>query len=255
MKFLSVKVIIGLVSILMLSNGLLNADTLIMNDGQVIEGKFVARDDQNVTFEIGGQLVKFPTAGVKSVAMDMAAPVPAAPVAAAPVAPVAPAPAKPESITVPAGTRVMARMVDALDSKRHKEGHRFTARLEADMVVDGNTVAPRGATLYGILTTSKSSGRAAGSSEISMTFTDIMVNNQMHSIETTGLKAKTDNTAKKTAGTVGKGALLGGLLGGSDDAKRGAAIGLGLSVLTSGNQINIPRGTLVEFELRAPLTI
>jgi hypothetical protein len=248
MKFIRVKIVIGLISILMLSNGLLNADTLIMNDGQIIEGKFVARDDQNVTFEIGGQLVKFPASGVKSVAMDMDAP------AAAP-APVAAAPAKPENTTVPAGTRVMARMVDTLDSKKHKEGHRFTARLEADMVVDGNTVAPRGATLYGILTTSKSSGRAAGSSEMSITFTDIMVNNQMHRIETTGLKAKTDNTAKKTAGTVGKGALLGGLLGGSDDAKRGAAIGLGLSVLTSGNQINIPRGTLVEFELRAPLTI
>lgn len=254
MKFVPVKVITALVSVLMFSSTLLNADTLMMNDGQVIEGKFINRDDQNVTFEIAGQQLKFPAANVKSIAMDMAAPATSAAVPA-PAAPVAAAPAKPEVITVPAGTRIMARMADALDSKKHKEGHRFTARLEADMVVDGNTVAPRGATLYGILTSSKSSGRAVGSSEMAMTFTDIMVNNQMHKIQTSGLKAKTDNTAKKTAGTVGKGALLGGLIGGSGDAKRGAAIGLGLSVLTSGNQISIPRGTIIEFELSAPLTI
>ncbi len=252
MKFAPLKVIPAFFSLLLLSGSLLQADTLIMNDGQVIEGKFITRDDQSVTFEIAGQQLKFPAANVKSIAMDMAAPAAAAP---AEPAPAAAAPAKPDKITVPEGTRVMARMAEALDSKRHKEGHKFTARLEADMVVDGHVVAPRGATLYGVLTTAKSSGRAAGSSEMQMTFTDIMVNNQLHAIATTDLKAKTDNTAKKTGGTVAKGALLGGLLGGSDDAKRGAAIGLGLSVLTSGNQINIPRGTLIEFQLRTPLTI
>ncbi|ARN72779.1 hypothetical protein [Oceanicoccus sagamiensis] len=253
MKFVPVKVITVFVSVL-LASSLLSADTLTLNDGQVIEGKFVARDDQNVTFEIAGQQLKFATANVKSIAMDMAAPAAAAP-APAPAEPVAAAPAKPEKVTVPEGTRVMARMAEALDSKKHKAGHKFTARLEADMVVDGVVVAPRGATLYGVLTDSKSSGRAAGSSSMQMTFTDIMVNNQLHPIATTDLKAKTDNTAKKTGGTVAKGALLGGLMGGSDDAKRGAAIGLGLSVLTSGNQINIPRGTLIEFQLRTPLTI
>lgn len=250
MNYHIIKIVLSVYMSVLFMAGNTYADTLSLNDGQTIEGKFISRTDGAVLFEVGGQQLSFPADNVKGVSMDMGGA--ATPAASAP--PVAAAPAAPAKVTVPAGTRMMARTVDALDSKRHKEGHRFTARLEADLVVDGTVVAPRGATIYGRLTSSKASGRAAGSSEMVMTFSDIMINNQLHPIATSDLKAVTENTAKRTAGTTARGALLGGLIGGSDDAKRGAAIGLGLSLLTSGNQINIPRGTLIEFQLKAPLT-
>jgi hypothetical protein len=228
------------------------ADTLTLKDGQVITGKFISRNDQNVVFEIGGQQMKFSAANVAGIQMDMA-PAPAVPATAAPVA--TPAPAQATQVTIPAGTRMMARTVEALNSKKHKEGHKFTARLETDIVVGGVTAAPQGSTLYGVLARSKSSGRLAGSSEMVMTFTDIRVNNQLHPIATTSLKAAGESTGKGTASKTARGALIGGLIGGSDDAKRGAKIGLGASLLTRGNQINIPGGTLIEFQLRTPLLL
>ena len=48
-------------------------------------------------------------------------------------------------------------------------------------------------------------------------------------------------------------AAVGGLANGSKGAKNAAKVGLGASLLTSGNSINIPAGTLLEFQLAAPL--
>ncbi len=45
------------------------------------------------------------------------------------------------------------------------------------------------------------------------------------------------------------GAAIGGIAGGSDKARKGAALGLGASVLTQGNQVRIAAGTLLEFQL------
>jgi hypothetical protein len=84
--------------------------------------------------------------------------------------------------------------------------------------------------------------------------TDIMINNQLHSLSTSPLAAVTENTAGNTARRTARGAAIGGLIGGSDDARRGAKIGLGLSILSRGNQIHIPQGTLMEFHLSAPFT-
>jgi hypothetical protein len=50
-------------------------------------------------------------------------------------------------ITVPAGTRILVRMVDSLDSSKQKSGYRFTASLETDLRAEDIVVAPRGSTV------------------------------------------------------------------------------------------------------------
>ena len=149
----------------------------------------------------------------------------------------------------------MIRMSEALDSRRHTAGHRFRAQLESALVVDGVTVAPRGTMVYGRITQAKTGGRAVGSAEMGVEFTDIMLDDQMHEIATQGLKAQTGNEAKKSAGRTARAAALGGLYGGSSSAKKGAKVGLGASILTSGSNINIPAGTIVETNLRMDLTV
>jgi hypothetical protein len=157
-------------------------------------------------------------------------------------------------LTAPAGTHLMAKLDSALDSKKHKTGHKFTGTLEGAIVVDGKEVAPRGSKVYGQLAETKQSGRLAGKSEMHISLTHILINDQLHPIMTSGVKAVTENTAKNTAGKTAGGAAIGALAGGSSGAKTGAAIGLGLSILTSGNNINVPAGTLLDFTLAAPLT-
>lgn len=160
----------------------------------------------------------------------------------------------PASVTVPAGTHLMVNLDSAIDSRQHKAGHKFTATLEGDIVANNTVVAPRGSKVYGQLTATKKSGRLAGRSEMQITLTQILINNQLKPIVTSGVKAVTDSTAKKTAGTVARGAVIGALADGKKGARTGAKIGAGVSVLTSGNQINIPAGTLLDFTLGAPLT-
>ena len=65
--------------------------------------------------------------------------------------------------TVPAGTTFLVRTGQTLSSSDLSAGHRFTARLEADLVADnGTVVAPRGSTVYGVITEARRSGRLAG---------------------------------------------------------------------------------------------
>lgn len=41
----------------------------------------------------------------------------------------------------------MIRMVESVDSRRHKAGHPFRARLEGEIVIDSVTLAPKGTML------------------------------------------------------------------------------------------------------------
>jgi len=236
------------------------ADTLTLKDGQVINGKFISKDANEVIFEIAGQQLKFDSNKVDGISFSDGASdsssessaVAEKPAVKPPVASVAAA--SNAKITVPVGTRIVARTGTTLSTNNHATGHKFTARLEADMVIDNVVVATRGSTLYGVVTESKKSGRLVGKASMALTFTDIMINNQMVGIKTSGVKAITEAEAKNTVGRTARAAAIGGLIDGSDGAKTGAKVGLGLSLLGGGKSINIPVGTLLEFQLAAPFT-
>lgn len=157
-------------------------------------------------------------------------------------------------MTVPAGTGFLVRTSQTLSTDQMSAGHRFTARLEADLVADGQVVAARGSTVYGIVTQAKRSRRASGTAGISFTLTDIMINNQMKPVVTNEVGAESANTTGKTAGTTARAAAIGGLVDGSSGAKTGAKIGLGASLLTRGNAVTIPSGTLLDFRLQQPFS-
>jgi len=48
---------------------------------------------------------------------------------------------------------------------------------------------------------------------------------------------------------------MGGLIDGKSGARTGMKVGAGVSLLTSGESINIPAGTLLETSLRVALTV
>ncbi len=234
------------------------ADTLELADGTLLEGDFVGSSNGIVMFNTGAGIEAFPESEVAGIFLSegvaTAQAKAPAPAAAAPQAkPSAPPP--PKDITVPSGTRMVIRMADSIDTKRHKTGHRFRGQLEGALVVSGVTVAPRGAFVHGRIVQASSGGRAVGSSEMAIEFTDIMIDDQLYEIATTGLQAKSGNEAGKTAGRTARAAVIGGLISGRSGAKTGAAVGLGASILTSGSSINVPAGTILETTLRTPLTV
>ena len=220
------------------------ADTLELADGTLSEGDLVGSSNGIIMFNTGDDIEAYPESDVVGIYLSDG------------VATRQQEQQKqPSTITVAEGTRLVIRMSEAIDTKRHSSGHRFRGQLESALVVNGVTVARRGSTVYGRVLSASQAGRIGGSSDMTVEFTDLLVDDQMHSMRTQGLKAQGKNEAGRTAGRTARAAALGGLYGGSSSAKKGAKVGLGASILTSGSSINIPAGTLVETNLAAPMSL
>ena len=97
------------------------------------------------------------------------------------------------------------------------------------MVIDGITVARRGTMVHGRIVQARQAGRVAGSSELGIEFTDIMIDDQLFEIATEGMEAQTGNEAARTVGRTARAAAIGGLISGSSGARTGAAVGAGAS--------------------------
>lgn len=168
-----------------------------------------------------------------------------------------------KTITVPAGTRILIRMVDSIDSSKQNAGYRFTASLETNLQVDGVTVAPRGATVYGRLASAQSAGRMKGSSQLTLELTDLVIKGTAYPLLTSTYEVKGQGegskTAKKVIGGAGLGALIGGIAGGGKGAGIGALAGAGAGTAVAaskkGEQLSIPSESLLEFRLEQPASL
>jgi hypothetical protein len=166
-------------------------------------------------------------------------------------------------ITVPAGTRILIRMIDSVDSSKQKTGYRFTATLETNLQAEDIVIAPRGTTVYGRLASAASAGKMKGSSELTLELTDIVLNGTAYPLLTSTYeikgKGEGSNTAKKVVGGAGLGALIGGIAGGGKGAGIGALVGVagGTAIAASkkGEQLVIPSETLLEFRLEQPVAL
>lgn len=218
------------------------ADSIELADGSVLEGDFVGSSNDIIMFDTGEGIEAFPEAEVVGVYFSSGVAT-------------AQAESNASTRTVPAGTRLVIRTTETIDSKRHGAGHRFRGQLEGAIVVDGMTVIPRGTFVHGRVSQAKQSGRVAGSSELALEFTDLMLDDVLVPISTSGLQAQTQNEAGRTVGRTARAAAIGGLIDGRSGARTGAKIGAGASILTGGASINVPQGTLLEVNLAAPVTV
>ena len=171
--------------------------------------------------------------------------------------------AAPTRVTVPAGTRILIRMVDSVDSSKQQAGHRFTARLETNLQVGDIVAAPRGTTVYGRLAKAKSAGNMSGGAELGLELTDIVINGTGYPLLTSTYQVASKGQGEKTAGRVVGGAGLGALIGGLAGGGKGAAIGAGagaaagttVSAATKGQQVAVPSESLVEFRVQQPVSL
>ena len=246
-------IISSLVALTLLSSTSALADVLVLKDGQSLTGTLVSRSADKVVFEIAGQQLSFDTDKVKNISFGDTAADKKVEKPTADTANQSASQGKGKG-TAQIGSRVVVRTNTAINSRQHKAGHKFTVRLEADLVSGEVVIAPRGSTVYGVITQAKKSGRLVGKTSLQLTMTDIMIDNQMKPIQTSEIKALTEGTGKSTVSRTARLAAIGGLANGSDGAKNMAKVGVGVSLLTSGNSINIPAGTLLEFQLAQPLS-
>jgi hypothetical protein len=159
--------------------------------------------------------------------------------------------------TVPTGSRMMVKMVDSVDSERNQANDRFRGSLEANLMAGDVVVAPKGTTVFGRLLTADSAGRSGGQLEFDLT--DIVINGQTYSLSTTSNQAQGGTSSGGTGTGARTGAAVGALSGGIGGAVRGAGtgaiVGTAAGGSTSGERVNIPAGTLVEFNLDHPVSL
>jgi hypothetical protein len=220
------KIVLFLSALLPLAiAGVVFADSLELADGTVLEGDFVGSSNGIIMFDTGEGIEAFPesevvgvffSSGVETMQEAQNASV----------------------VTVPAGTRLVIRTTDTIDTRQHSAGHRFRGQLEGAIVVDGITAIPRGTFVHGRIAQARQSGRMAGSSELAIEFTDLMIDDVLVPISTSGLQAQGQNEAARTVGRTARAAAIGGLIDGSSGARTGARVGAGASILTSGSSIN-----------------
>ncbi len=165
--------------------------------------------------------------------------------------------AQKKMITVPAGTTILVRMLDTVDSSKNSVGSIFTATLETNLTVNGAVVVPAGNTVYGRLAEAKQAGRATGSSELQLELTSIVVRGTAYPILTGEYQVKGSSSGKRSAKRVVGGTGLGALIGAAaGNAGKGAAIGATVgvvgAVVQKGKSVNVPSETLLEFRLQQP---
>lgn len=268
------------------------ADTLELKTGQIVQGKFIGGSSMNIRFQVNGQEQVFATKDVLNIGFSdtgdasnaapqpqvaTAAPaVPAAPAAAsappAPAAPPAPSvaatPVAPQSmpaaqaITIPAGTSVLVRMIDGVDSSQNRIGDMFHASLESALVVGDTVVAPKGADAYGKLTQAKEAGKISGGAQLTLELTGIRIGGNIVPVDSTDYDVAGKGRGTQSAERIGGGAVLGTIIGAVAGGGKGAAIGAvagagagtAVQVVTHGDQVRIPSETLLEFKLQQDVT-
>jgi len=204
---------------------------------------------------------QLPNAGNPAPAPAAPQPEPAPPEPAPAAAP--PRPAEPTTVTIPAGTQVSVRTIDAIDSKNSQAGQSFQASLQAPLVAHDRVVVPAGAPAVLIVTNAKGAGRIKGSSELSVQLARIDYKGHSYEVSSAPIEQTGKSRGKQTGVRTGVGAaagtVIGAIAGGGKGAAIGAAVGggagFGSAALTHGQQIKIAPETVLTFSLQAPLKI
>src|SRR5215475_13495930 len=74
----------------------------------------------------------------------------------------------PNRVTIPAGTRLLVRTDNPIDSRSARPGNRFTGTLETNVQLDDVTVAPRGTPVHGRVIQASRAGRRSGGASLSV---------------------------------------------------------------------------------------
>ncbi len=220
-----------------------HADVLELKNGQVLNGRFAGGSAGVLRFETSGGVQVLETAQL--IAVTFTSP-PATP------PPSAPAPAAPSNtVTLPAGTLLLVRMMDSISSK-NRAGTPFTTKLEYDLGAGGGPAVRGGTVIYGKVQSSTQAGRAFGRSTLDLRLSQMVINGTAVPIVSSGYQQAGQASIAKAAKGAAAGATIGAIAG---DAGKGAAIGATAGALMRGQTITIPPGTLLEFYLSQPITV
>ena len=244
------------------------ADVVTLKSGRVVEGTYLGGSPRQVRVEVGDQIQNLDVADI--VRIEFGGSQSAAPVAPPEPLPrrsenefrnVPPPPADQANGELPAGTNLVVRMIDGVDSEVNRVGQTFNASLDEPVMINGQTVIPRGADVVVKLVDAKESGKLTGRTSLTLDLVSVKINGRMVDINTQTVSQESSSrgarTAKVAGGTAALGAIIGAIAGGGKGAAigagAGAATGAGVEVVTSGQRVKIPSETRLTFVVDTPV--
>src|SRR5581483_10348803 len=168
------------------------ADSINLKNGSTIEGTYVGGDARTVKVMVGNQVQTYRVGQVSSIVFgdngdqtSDAAPPPQG----APPPPDnsglqtqraydQPNPAA-AGLTIPAGTPLVVRMIDRVDSEVDRTGQTFRASVDEPVLVNGQEIVPRGADAVVKLVASQQSGKFEGRTALTLALQQVMINGRM----------------------------------------------------------------------------
>jgi hypothetical protein len=132
---------------------------------------------------------------------------------------------------IPAGTLISVRLQNTVSSASATPGEKFEAVLDEPVVINGQTIAPKGAAVTGRVVAARQAGHLQHPAYLRIALASLEVNGkpvpvQSSSIFLAGVNHNNHNLTM-IGGGAGAGALIGALAGGGKGALIGSAIGAG----------------------------
>jgi hypothetical protein len=267
----------------LLTVGLAGADTLTLKDGRIMNGTYLGGNAREIRLDMGDHVETIPVERVSTLQFDNSAPAaqtqptreqrgnpnfdrfngqnqPA--VSSEPPPPPPPPPAA-AGLLIPQGTPLTVRMIDSVDSQTNRLGDQFRASIEDPVVINGQTVIPRGADVSVRLVDDQQSGKISGRTVLTLAITSVNVNGRQVDVTTGDVQqasgSRGSRSAKVIGGATALGAIIGAAAGGGKGAAigagSGAAIGTGAEVATKGQRVKIPSESRLTFTLSNDVTI
>jgi hypothetical protein len=224
------------------------ADTLVLRDGTRVEGTVVAFAARTITFRhADGVSRRYQTSQVAAVEFLSADRVNLHAVNG-------------RNLEAPAGTELVVRTVETIDSRNVGSDQAFSAIVEQEVTnASGSVIIPERSSAQ-LVIRQVSQGGTTGSPEMALDIQSISIEGRRYLISTKDLVVNSDRglgSNKRTAETVGGGAALGTIIGAVAGGGKGAAIGAvagaaggaGVQIMTRGRDVRVPADTVLRFRL------
>ena len=165
------------------------------------------------------------------------------------------------NLSLPEGTDVSVRLEQPLSSRTARVEDRFEATVARPVYVDGRVVVPDGSRVQGTVTEAQRAQRPARGGRLNLSFDRLLLDDGT----TVDLDARLVQVKEDIAsgGTVKQGAIgaaIGGILGKVLGGTKGAIVGVllggaGGAISSSGDDVELPEGTVFELQLERDATV
>jgi hypothetical protein len=144
-------------------------------------------------------------------------------------------------VSVPDGTEIHVRLDESLSSRNARPEDRVVATVATSVSERGRLAIPAGTEVRGIVQEVDRAQRPARGGRLELSFDSLVIDGQRVAMRSRVVRVEESGLDKSKAGL---GALIGALVGGT-----------GTVVATSGDEVELPAGTVLTLRLERPLAV